>query len=77
MCTFSELLRILDRYPHRVEVKGGSVQFNSSLIIITSPKSPQETWDGRSAEDIAQLTRRITEIRHFEGEPVLFPVFNP
>jgi len=75
MCTFSELLRLLDRYPHRVEMKGASIQFSSTTIIITSPKDPACTWEGRSDEDIAQLVRRVTEVRHFPGEVVMFPIF--
>lgn len=67
LCTFSELLRLFDRYHHRVEFKGGSVEFNSEVIVITSPKNPQETWEGRSEEDIGQLMRRIHEVRHFSG----------
>jgi len=71
MCTFSELLRLLDRYPYTVETKGGSVQFNASMIIFTSPHSPMEMWGARTQEDLQQLMRRITEVRHFsvDGPP--------
>jgi len=78
-CTFSELLRLLDRYPHRVEMKGASVQFKSTTIIITTPKDPRSTWEGRSEEDLEQLLRRITEVREFKAPgpiiPPVFPVF--
>lgn len=63
--TFAHLLRLFDRYPLSVEYKGGTIQFASMTIIITTPKSPKDTWEGRSCEDIAQLLRRITMIRHF------------
>ena len=66
MCTFSELLRLLDRYPMQVETKGGSVAFNSPLIILTAPQSPMDMWSGRTQEDLQQLLRRITEVRFFE-----------
>ncbi len=56
-CTFHELLRILDRYQYRVENKGGSRQLRAKIIIITSPYSPEITYDTR--EDIQQLLRRI------------------
>lgn len=69
LCTFSELLRLFDRYPHRVEAKGSSIQFNSKVIIITTPKNPVDTWEGRSEEDIAQLTRRIHEVKRFDIGP--------
>lgn len=63
-CKFHELLRILDRYPYRVEVRGGSRQLLARRIFITSLYSPEETYHMR--EDIGALTRRITEVRRFE-----------
>lgn len=62
-CTFHELLRILDRYPYRVEVKGGSRQLLAKRIFITSPYSPRETYCTR--EDVDQLLRRIKEVVDF------------
>jgi hypothetical protein len=61
--TFNYLLKLLDRYPFKVEVKGGSRQFLAKTIIITSCYSPYEMYDTR--EDIQQLIRRIDEIREF------------
>ena len=59
-CTFHELLRILDKYPYRIEVKGGSRQLLARNIYITSPFHPKEVYNTR--EDIGQLLRRIDEI---------------
>lgn len=59
-CTFHELLRILDRYPYTVEVKGGSRQLLATDIWITSCFPPDEVYDTR--EDVGQLLRRIDEI---------------
>ena len=59
-CTYHELLRILDRYPYQVEVKGGSVEFTSKRIYITSPYSPTDCY--LTVEDKDQLTRRIDGI---------------
>lgn len=67
LCTFSELLRLFDRYPMQVETKGGSVQFLAKTIIVTTPKSPRDTWAGRTEEDLGQLLRRIDRIEHFPG----------
>jgi len=64
-CTFAQLLRLFDRYPMSVEVKGATTQFNSKMIIVTSPKNPKDTWEGRTEEDFAQLLRRIEEVRYF------------
>ena len=62
-CKFHELLRILDRYPLRIEVKGGSRQFVATNIIITSCYHPREMFETR--EDIEQLLRRIDKIEPF------------
>lgn len=59
-CKFHELLRILDRYPYRVQTKGGSREFLAKNIVITSPKHPEFVY--ATSEDITQLLRRITEI---------------
>lgn len=63
-CTFHELLRILDCYEYRVECKGGSRQLLAKNIWITSCYPPDEVYDTR--EDIKQLLRRITKIRHIK-----------
>lgn len=63
--TFAELLRLFDRYPFSVETKGGTRNFLARRIFITTPKSPSDTWEGRTAEDIEQLMRRIEHIVHF------------
>jgi len=74
-CTFHELLRILDRYPFRVETKGGSRQLLAKVIIITCPWEPAVLYSTRQAEDIQQLLRRIDVVKLF-GQivppPVLF-----
>lgn len=63
-CKLHTLLRILDRYPYTVEVKGGSRQLLAKRIFITTPKCPQETYYNCD-ENIAQLLRRITKIEKF------------
>nr|AJP36430.1 replication-associated protein [Avon-Heathcote Estuary associated circular virus 15] len=56
---FSFLLRLLDRYPLRVEFKGGFIDWTPSIIIVTAPKSPTHMWSLRNDEDKQQLERRI------------------
>ena len=74
--TFAEFLRLLDRYPFRVEVKGGTVEFVAKRIYITTPKSIKATFEGtRSEEDVQQLIRRVDEERHFPGAPVVPAMF--
>lgn len=67
-CTFHELLRILDRYPYTVEVKGGSQPLRATQIVVTSALHPKEVYKGKTAEDINQLLRRIHEIHKFPLE---------
>lgn len=68
LCTFAELLRLLDQYPYRVEFKGGSCQFAARDLVITTPLHPRDTWAGRTEEDIQQLLRRIDEVRYFGAD---------
>lgn len=64
-CTFHELLRILDRYPYTVEVKGGSRELNAKRMYITSCFAPQDVYETR--EDIQQLLRRIDQVLQAES----------
>lgn len=57
---FAYLLRILDRYPINVEVKGGTIHFNPQNIYITSLEGPLHYIP--YTEDKTQLLRRIDEI---------------
>lgn len=59
-CKFHVLLRLLDRYEYRVEVKGGSRQFRAKKIAITTPFHPRMIYETR--EDVGQLIRRIDHI---------------
>lgn len=62
-CKFSYLLRLLDRYPLRVEFKGGMVEWQPKYIFITTTQSIDEMFAERDKyvkEDVNQLRRRIT-----------------
>jgi len=59
-CTWSEFLKLIDRYPFRVECKGGSRQLLAENIIITAPFPPCDIW--KTIENKTQLYRRITEV---------------
>lgn len=60
---FHEILRLLDKYQYRAEVKGGFRQLLAKRIIITTTKHPRVMFK-KSEEDIDQLVRRITWIYH-------------
>lgn len=71
---YSFLLQLLDRYPCRVECKGGSRQFLAKEIWITCPISPRQFTP--QGEEAKQLERRIDEVIEFEDEwlpPVELP----
>jgi len=59
----SLFLRLLDRYPIRVNTKGGNTQWSPKKIWITSNACPT-SWYPDS--DFAPLQRRITEDRFFQ-----------
>jgi hypothetical protein len=68
---FAFLLRLLDRYPMRVPIKGGFVNWNPCTIFITTPDAPAVTFVHRNThipEDMEQLHRRITASYLFPGE---------
>ena len=67
---FHDFLRMLDRYPYRVEVKGSSRELLAKRIFITCPLDPQETWvetERIGIEDIKQLLRRIENVWFFRS----------
>lgn len=65
MCPLFALLRLLDRYPIDVEVKGGHRSLVAKKMYITSNKPPEDVYKA-AGEDIRQLRRRITTVLHFE-----------
>lgn len=61
---YHQLLKLLDRYPYKVETKGSTRQFVATHIIITSAYRPEDIFSTK--EDIEQLKRRIDEIKEFK-----------
>jgi len=62
----SYLLKLLDRYPMKVPVKGGFANWIPKNIFITSNKDPKEWYTGAHEEQRKALFRRIKEIKHFQ-----------
>lgn len=57
---FRELLRICDIYPMRCEIKGGRIERNWHVVVITSNKVPATCYD--KEPDLSPLMRRIEVI---------------
>lgn len=59
------LLKLLDRYPMRVPVKGAFVNWVPRRIWITSNYSPKEWFPNAKDEHVKALLRRFTQVVHF------------
>lgn len=68
-CPFKFLQSLLDRYPLRVECKGGSIEVLSSRIIITSNFSPRAWYPHLRSEEWQSLYRRICGRVWWLGHP--------
>lgn len=60
-------LRLLDRYPVRVPVKGSSMELSVPVVTFTSSMSPQCFWErlctlNDTSEDVSQFMRRISRV---------------
>lgn len=66
---FHTLLKIVDRYPYTLAVKGSFVPLNSPFIVITSPKSIRKTFN-EFHEDLKQLERRIKAEINIDAEEI-------
>lgn len=69
---FHWMLQLLDKYPLRVPIKGGFVEWKPETIIITCPVDSREAWqwidkDGETQDwdSYEQLERRISEHKEF------------
>lgn len=65
----SHLLRWTDRYPVRVEVKGGSVPLAANEIWITSNLHPRNWYPELDSATYEALERRLKIIQITEREP--------
>lgn len=60
---WDSLLRLLDQYPLRLEIKGGSQQFVARRIWITSNAPPSEWYEYGPKMQYRTLERRLTTVR--------------
>lgn len=68
----SLFLKVLDRYPLRVEVKGGTTSFLAKRVYVTSNLTPEDWYPKATAEQHAAIRRRFKEMKHFSKDG-LFP----
>lgn len=66
--SFERLLQLCDKYPFRIETKGGSRQVKYTKIVFTCPWSVKDfcTKFYSSSDKYSQLYRRITKQIYFE-----------
>lgn len=60
-----QFLKLLDRYPMQVPVKGGFEEWLPKVIYITSNLSPEEWYPMASAAQHKALRRRLTTVTHY------------
>lgn len=64
----SYMLKLMDRYPMMVQVKGSALPFISKKIIITSNKPPNEWYQWNNQEIYAAFKRRINGCFYFDKD---------
>lgn len=62
-----QLLRLTDRYPMRVPIKGSFVEWAPKVIFITSNINPDDWYPNAHEEHKAAMRRRFTRVVHFNG----------
>jgi len=70
---FSYLLRLFDRYPMMIQMKGGSFHFSSRVIFLTTHSDVKTTFqhcDWIQEGHIQQMERRVEQI-HVTPETIL------
>lgn len=62
---YTELLKLMDRYPYSVPVKGGTIEFISRRLVFTSNQHPRDWYSSERTHQVSweesPLYRRIRE----------------
>ena len=67
----SELFKLCDRYPYKVERKGNMCEFNSELIIFTSNVEPEDLYEGNKGEPFMrriEYLAKVLKLKKYEDE---------
>lgn len=70
----SELLKLLDRYPYKVEFKGGMVEFNSKCVIITSNKDWKDLYEKGGEPIRTRIDFLLHVSEHINDTPVRYKI---
>ncbi|UJO02087.1 Rep [Eumops bonariensis associated cyclovirus 1] len=73
---WDELLKICDRYPYKVETKGGFEEFTSKTIILTSNEHPNNWYSFAKYDPSPLLSDRINAIITLTHEEKLIKYYN-
>jgi hypothetical protein len=65
---FGQLLRLLDQYDAKVQIKGFVTEFVATKIVITSPVHPLKWFPSKQDDGVEQLMGRIDKIYHHVGD---------
>lgn len=65
---YYQLLQLADRYPMKVEVKGGTVDFVAKRLIITSNKHPLNWYDSDQMTTFAAFARRVDKVLYWDSQ---------
>ena len=57
------MLKILDKYPYQVELKGASTQLKANHFIFTTNIDPREWYEGHP--QVPAFCRRVTKVIKF------------
>lgn len=60
------LLKLLDRYPMNVPIKGSFVVWKPKTIYMTSNRPPEDWYMNAHSSHVEALVRRFTTVQHFE-----------
>ena len=67
---FSETLKLLDRYPYKIEKKGGMMKFTSEYIFITSNVSPLSVYSVLSKDAFIRRIDFCIKLDSFDGAEI-------
>lgn len=74
---YSDFKRVVDRYPFRVEFKGGSRELTSTHFFLTSCSMPDRWWNADTVKDFKfnEISRRIYKLLVWVPEDNTFEQF--